>query len=129
MSELNKRDFTRVETHVDAEVTPEGGTTVRCKVDNISLSGVMLAGGHDLAEGAACAIRLILAGAEPPLEIEAKGVILRVRPDRCAIEFREIDGDSYSHLRSLVLANASDAETVEEEFDASVGIKKNADEF
>jgi hypothetical protein len=129
MSEQNKRDFTRVVARIDAEVTVEGAAPVACNVDNVSLSGVMIAGGHGLAEGAACAVRLLLRGAEPPVEILTKGRILRVRPDRCAIEFHEIDGDSYEHLRNLVLANAGDVEPVEEEFDASIGIKKKRDDF
>ena len=120
----NKRDFTRVVTHVESEVTIEGSAPVTCKVDNVSLSGVMLAGGHDFTEGSTCSVRLLLRGAEPPIEILTKGFILRVRPDRCAIEFREIDGDSFGHLRNLVLANADDADPVEKEFDASIGIKK-----
>lgn len=128
-SNVNKREYTRVTTHIDAEVTVEGVTPVACHVDNVSLSGVMIAGGHGLPEGATCEVKLILRGSEPPIPIATKGLILRVRPDRCAIEFREIDGDSYEHLRSLVLLNADDAEPIEEEFDESIGIKKNRDEF
>lgn len=124
MVDENKRAFTRVVTHVEAEVTAEGGPPIACNVDNVSLSGVMIAGGHGMPEGAVCAVKLILCGAEPPIEIATKGVILRVRPDRCAIEFREIDGDSYEHLRNLVRMNADDAEPVEREFEASAGIKK-----
>ena len=126
---LNQRDFTRVETHIDAEIVLEGGPPVACTVDNVSLSGVMIAGGHGLPEGADCRVRLILRGAEPPIAIEATGHILRVRPDRCAIEFRAIDGDGFEHLRNLVLANANDAGPVEDEFDASTGIKKRRDDF
>ena len=129
MPEQNKRGFTRVETHVEAEVCVESGAPVPCRVDNLSLNGVMLSGGHGFAEGSVCSVHLVLSGAEPSIEIVAKGLVIRVRPDRTAIEFREIDGDSYTHLRNLVLANADDAESVEEEFDASVGIKKTADEF
>ena len=129
MPDTNKRDYTRVFTHVDAEVTVEGKGPAACTVDNVSLSGVMLEGGHDLDEGANCTVRLILRGAEPPVAIAAHGRILRVRPDRCAIEFSAIDDESYEHLRKLVLVNAADAEPIEEEFDASVGIKKRHDEF
>ena len=128
-SNVNKRDYTRVTTNIDAEVIVEGVEPVACHVDNVSLSGVMIAGGHGLPEGVTCVVRLILPGAEPPVEIATKGMILRVRPDRCAIEFREIDGDSYEHLRNLVLLNADDAEPIEEEFDESIGIKKNRDDF
>lgn len=128
-SNENKRDYTRVTTNIDAEVTVEGVGPVACHVDNVSLSGVMIAGGHALPEGVMCGVKLILQGAEPPIAIATKGLILRVRPNRCAIEFREIDGDSYEHLRNLVLLNAEDAEPVEEEFDESIGIKKNRDEF
>lgn len=125
----NKRDYTRVTTNIDAEVTVEGVVPVACHVDNVSLSGVMIAGGHGLPEGAFCEVKLILKGVEPPIAIITRGLILRVRPDRCAIEFREIDGDSYEHLRNLVLLNADDADPVEEEFDESIGIKKNRDDF
>lgn len=128
-SNVNKRDYTRVTTHIDAEVTVEGVEPVACHVDNVSLSGVMIAGGHGLPEGATCEVKLMLRGVQPPIPIATKGLILRVRPDRCAIEFREIDGNSYEHLRNLVLLNADDAEPIEEEFDESIGIKKNRDEF
>ena len=128
-TDTNKRAYTRVTTNIDAEVTLDGAEAVACHVDNISLSGVMIAGGHGLPEGVICGVRLILQGAEPPIAIATKGLILRVRPDRSALEFREIDGDSYEHLRNLVLLNADDAEPIEEEFDESIGIKKHSDEF
>lgn len=120
----NTRDFTRVITCLEAEVIVEGGPPVACKVDNISLSGVMLAGGRGFTEGTMCTVRLLLGGVQPPIAILAKGFILRVRPDRCAIEFREIDGDSYAHLRNLVMANAADIDAVEDEFNDSFGIKR-----
>lgn len=120
----NKRDFTRVIAHLESEVIVEGGAPVTCKVDNVSLSGVMLAGGHGFTEGTVCTVRLLLGAVQPPIVILAKGSILRVRPDRCAIEFREIDGDSYAHLRNLVMANADDVDAVEDEFNDSFGIKR-----
>ncbi|NUM53623.1 MAG: PilZ domain-containing protein [Candidatus Hydrogenedentes bacterium] len=124
MTNEDKRGFTRVVTHIEAEVTEDGGSAVACSVDNVSLSGVMIAGGHGMTEGASCSVRLILRGAEPPIAIATKGLILRVRPDRCAIEFREIDGESFEHLRSLVRLNAEDTGHVEDEFDAGFGIKR-----
>ncbi len=98
-------------------------------VNNVSLTGVLLSESDGLSEGAACTVRLILGGIEPPIEIRAKGSIIRASADRCAIEFSSIDGDSYDHLRRLVLENAADTEAVETEFEESFGIRKHRDDF
>ena len=125
----NKRDYTRVMTQISATIEAEGRPPLTCTVDNVSLNGVLLSKGDGLSQGLRCTVRLILAGIEPPVQIAAQGTVIRASRDACAIEFNSIDGDSYEHLRRLVLENAPDAEAVEVEFDDSIGIRKSRDAF
>ena len=125
----NKREFTRVMTQIEAAVAVEGHSPIHCQVNNVSLNGVLLSQGGDMPQGTRCSVRLTLGGIEPPVQISAQGTIIRATPDSCAIEFNSMDGDSYDHLRRLVLENAADTEAVENEFDDSIGIHKSHDDF
>ncbi len=41
-----------------------------------------------------------------------------------AVEFTELDPDSYNHLRRLILSNAKDPEKAEQEFESHWGIRR-----
>lgn len=120
----NKRDHPRVRPHVHAElIVADAGLVIPCRVDNVSLSGVLLDGGKGVNERQACEVRLHLSGLEAPVGIAVRGVVVRVRPDRCAVAFTEIDEGSFQRLRELVLANAVETGIIEAEFDSTQGIR------
>lgn len=123
------RDFTRVHPDIVAELTAPDSQTVGGRLDDLSLSGLQLSVDAKLAEGQSCEVTLVLRGGEPPVRITAKGTVIRCKPGHLALEFAEIDDESYAHLRKLVLVNADDPAQVEDELESSVGIKRQRPDF
>ncbi|MCC6488732.1 MAG: PilZ domain-containing protein [Candidatus Hydrogenedentes bacterium] len=129
MTESDKRDFTRVHTHISAELTPQSGDAVSCRVEDVSISGVLLAAPGDIPRNAPCTVSLILEGTDLAVKISAHGAISRESGGLIAVEFTDMDDESYMHLRNLVLSNASDTNRVEDELDTSIGLKRHTQDF
>ena len=121
-NEANRRDFTRVPTGVDAEVIV-GDRTITGTVQDVSLNGVFVRCSDPLPVASHCGVNIILQGTQAPLRVSEKGKVTRSDNTGMAIEFDEVDVDSFAHLRNLVLYNALNADGVEEEFEESVGIR------
>ena len=120
----NRRDFSRVETHIDVEV--DCGDKIVCgRLADVSMRGVRLICDETLLLQTECMVKLLLGDPkENPACIKAKGEIIRSTEDSISIEFAEIDLDSFEHLRNLVQLNASDVSQVEGEFKSHLGLKK-----
>jgi hypothetical protein len=71
-----------------------------------------------------CQVRIALGGSENPVIIDAKGKMVRSQEGSLAVEFTELDLDSYQHLQQLIVNNAVDPERAEQEFSAHRGIRK-----
>lgn len=127
MSE-NRRCFTRVHTHVHAELSA-GPVSCSGEIEDLSLSGVSLRCDAQLAPDSQCEVTLILTGADPAPRIVLMGRVRRTSGGVVVITFEETDSDSYAHLRSLILANSENADSIEDEFDASVGLKRRDADF
>ena len=123
----NRRGFIRVPFHTEVEITADSRTVRSQKDLDVSMSGLRLTvdSGDDsaIAIGAACNARIILAASENRVAIEAAGTVVRSEPGSVAIEFTELDLDSYNHLRQLILNNTDEPEKAEEEFSSHWGIK------
>jgi hypothetical protein len=120
----NRRDFSRVKTHIDVELEC-GDRVVGGRLTDVSMQGVGLACDEKLALQAECLVRLYLGDPrENSLCIMAKGKVVRSTEGGIGVEFTEIDLDSYDHLRNLVLHNANDVARIEGELKDHLGLKK-----
>ncbi len=124
----NRRSFTRVHTHLRADVSA-GSVSCPGEIEDLSLSGVSLRCDATLAPDTPCQVTLVLAGADPALRIELSGKVHRTDQGVIVITFEETDSESYAHLRSLILANAENTDSVEDEFDTSLGLKRREADF
>ncbi|ATX78558.1 PilZ domain-containing protein [Mariprofundus aestuarium] len=120
----NKRDFSRVETHIDAEV--DCGDKIVCgRLADVSMRGVRLFCNEMLPLQAECTVKCFLGETrESPACIKAKGKIVRSTEEGISVEISEIDLESFEHLRNLVLLNASNESQVEGELKSHLGLKK-----
>jgi len=120
----NRRDFSRVQTHIDVEL--DCGDKVVCgRLADVSMQGARLVCDEKLPLQAACLAKLFLGDSrESPLCIMAKGKVVRSTEDGIGVEFTEIDLDSFEHLRNLVRMNADDVSQVEGEFKEHLGLKR-----
>ncbi|ATX82892.1 PilZ domain-containing protein [Mariprofundus ferrinatatus] len=120
----NRRDFSRVETHIDAEVICADKVLSGRLVD-VSMRGVRILCDETLPQQSKCEVKCFLGESrESPLCIKANGKVIRSTEDGISIEISEIDLDSFGHLRNLVLMNARDGSQVEDELKSHLGLKK-----
>jgi len=120
----DRRGFIRVPLDTRAEVLVQGQTFRAGEEIDLSMSGVRLSvSGAPPAPGSACRVRIQLPTAGDRVVIEAEGTVIRSVPGSLAIEFTDLDPDSYFHLKNLILNNASDPEQAEQEFTSHWGIR------
>lgn len=123
-SEQERREFVRVPFRTTMIVRTAERTIRSTSSLDISLTGLRVAvSGQVPAVGALCEVEIVLADADPPVVIEARGAIVRADAGLMAVHFTEVDLDGFDHLRRLILYNADDPERAEQEFDAHWGIR------
>jgi hypothetical protein len=124
MANAELRQFPRVATEVEAEVSGAGGSVSGATRD-LSLKGMFLRVESPFPEGSTCRITLFIDGRGGDMRAHANGYVARSLIDGMAIEFTELIGlDSWDHLRSLVLINAEEPQRALEQFATHVGLKK-----
>lgn len=122
----NRREFTRVSVHVEAEVTANETSTVTGNMRNVSMNGLFLECPAIFPVGTPCLVIVHLGDSRETPHIQIGGTVAQTQADGIAIAFTDILGlDSYDHLRNLVRFNAGRAlEQVEAELQTHAGIKK-----
>jgi hypothetical protein len=122
-----RREFIRIPFNTEVEIDV-GGRVIRSnKGINISMSGIHLSTDDSApSRGTICRVSITLHALENRVTIEAGGKISRSVPGSLAIEFTELEVDSYHHLRRLILLNADEPEKAEQEFIAHWGIRPRA---
>lgn len=120
-----RREFSRVDVRLRTEVDADGQVHRDGTIENLSLKGGFFRTPSPLPDGTPVRVRLHLEGTG--VEVHAHGHVIRHAPDGCAIQFDEIVGlDSLDHLRNLVRFNATNPAQVEREFDAHLGLRRDA---
>lgn len=119
----NKREFSRVEIQMLAELTVDGQTAIRGQLHDVSMNGLCITCESDLHVGDACRVSIFLGEPEAYITIQAKGEISRRMGNNLAIAFTSVESESYEHLQNLVLYNAEDTQSIEQEFATHLGIK------
>jgi hypothetical protein len=116
--QMERRKNRRVPFQVEATVQI-GKTNFKGMVDNLSMKGMFLAG-ETLSGGSSLEISIKLSGSSSPLSIELKGRAVRLTEAGIAIEFQEMDLDSFSHLRNIIAQNSDDPDAAYEEYCRSI---------
>ncbi len=122
--EQHGREFTRVSIHVQEEVKVDGKVIKTDETRDLSLKGVFVSCNQALPSGTDCEVSLKLVGSELPIEIDIKGKVGRSSESGMAVEFTEIDLESYDHLQNLVKYNAHNEDQVEQEIKDHLGLKR-----
>lgn len=121
----DRREFTRVRAHVEAQVSSDTPVLIAGEARDISLNGVYVLCDEQLPAGTPCRVFLFLGESQEQLVIRANGKIARSDETGMGVELTGIPVDSFDHLRNLVLYNSGrEIEQVEREFKGHTGIKK-----
>ncbi len=96
-----------------------GQTRIEGVVDNLSMKGMFIAY-ETLSGGSPLEISIKLSGSSPSLSIELQGKVARLTDAGIAIEFKEMDLDSFTHLRNIISQNTDDPDAAYEEYCRSI---------
>ena len=120
----DRRGFVRVPFNTEVEVEAQG-TIIRSREEiNLSMSGIRLNTNETIpAPGVACRVKIILQASDNRVSLGANGKVVRSAPGSLAVEFSELDLDSYHHLKNLILNNTDEPEKAEREFTSHWGIR------
>ncbi len=113
------RHFTRVPLEMEATIVPAQGPIARGRIHDLSVRGVLFAGGPELLDGQGCVIEIHPNGRTDEPTIRARGRIERVTEFGTGIEFIDVEERFWHELRKIAVAFAPTADTVaqvEQEF-------------
>jgi len=119
---LSTRKFSRVRFNVGATVRISG-RQFQGAVENLSMTGMFLVTGEQLADGETADITIVLTGTNPEISVNFTGIVTRITPEGVGLTFDKIDLDSYMHLKNIIAYNIDDAEKVMEEIGHSIDEK------
>ncbi|MDT8335449.1 MAG: PilZ domain-containing protein [Desulfurivibrionaceae bacterium] len=83
-------------------IFPDGRAFADCETCDISVSGVFVNGVTGVAVGERCRVELQLTGNTSDLLLKMTGEIVRSQEEGVALEFAEVDEDSFYHLQNIV---------------------------
>ena len=120
---MGKRKMSRVDFKVDATIKINE-TTTKCKVKDLSLSGIYLLTDIDLNLGEKPAIHLKITSGSTSGQLSLVGEVIRKDTFGIAFEFLKLPLDSYLFLRNIVVYNSGDAEAVDQEYRRHLAARK-----
>ena len=119
----DQREFTRVGPHFDARIVIDNEPVGQVTTLDISMGGALVEYDGDIDEGSHCQLVISLVNNPELNKITVLAHVARKDGNKLALEFDSVDVDSYQHLEKLVLLNATDPESVQDELNSHLGIK------
>jgi hypothetical protein len=116
---MEKRKHRRVRFEVTATVRADKAS-IDGKVENLSMKGMFLTTGQRVPGDGPLEISITLSGSSSKLSIILKGRAVRHTDTGFAIEFQEMDLDSFIHLRNIIAQNCDDPDALCEEYCQSI---------
>ena len=117
---MNQRRRTRVLARKFTTLIWPGGQC-RGEIENLSLKGCLVGptSGDVPSAGAEVSVVIHLEPDAPDLDVRVVGQVVRVDGQGVAVDFTEIELESFRHLFHLVQYNAPDPDEIEEELSTS----------
>ena len=119
---MSTRKFSRVQFNVGATIKV-AERQFQGAVENLSMTGMFLVTGEQLALEEHVDITIILTGTCPEIAVTFAGVVTRIAEHGVGFTFEKMDLDSYMHLKNIIASNIDDAEKVMEEIGHSIDEK------
>jgi len=116
-SAYNRREFTRVSLHLQAQVH-SGDRAFTASTRDLSFQGLFLVTDLELPAGTELAIRLCPTDRPDLVQVDIRAEVVDYRGDGLACRIAQIDDtESFQHLRRFVLYNSPDPEQSQAEID------------
>jgi hypothetical protein len=113
---MNERSKSRVAFHVKASIK-SGDSTVEGDVDNLSMNGMFIRCSEKITPGLVSSITIYLSGASSELTLNLVGKVVRGDENGLAVNFLEMDLDTYIHLKNIIAFNQIDNIKIVREFE------------
>jgi hypothetical protein len=121
---VDRRSFIRVPFKTAVKIDAGGKLINADGALDISMNGIRVSSADSVPDTTPCRVTIVLQATPDEVAIRAAGRITRSDEGSLAVEFTELDPDSYNHLRMLILSNARDPEKAEQEFESHWGIRR-----
>lgn len=113
---MEKRNTTRVPFHVRAVIAHDN-RSIEGEVKNLSTGGILVRTDEEaIPTGSSVQVSIFLYGSSSSLTLNMAGKVVRAAGGEIAVQFTELDLDSFIHLRNIVARNATDDEAILEEY-------------
>ncbi len=114
---MEKRRFSRIPLRIEAFISCRA-LSLKAEVENLSLNGIFLRCREDFLVGDVARITLYLSGTVRRLDLSIciLGQVLRSDDGVVALQFQEMDLDSFTQLRNIIAYNNGDADRIRAEF-------------
>lgn len=83
----------------------DGRVFDNCQTSDVSVSGVFVEGVTGVETWDNCAVDFQLVGRSSSLVLTLNGQVVRVQPEGVALQFDDVDEDSFRHLENIVYYN------------------------
>ncbi len=103
---MHERNKSRVVFHVNASLEYDG-KTVNGDVENLSTNGMFMNSLEDIPVDTAVEVSIYLSGTTSELSLKINGVVSRKEAKGVAVIFKEIEFDSFIHLKNIIDFNDS----------------------
>ena len=110
---MENRNNARVPFHVNAVVKSKD-REIEGDVENLSTGGMLFKTTDDLPLNEPVSVKIFLFGESSHLALEMTGKVVRKSDSGAAIQFTELDLDSFIHLRNIVSHNTPDEDIIQE---------------
>jgi hypothetical protein len=121
------REFSRIPLRLEVQLLFEDGSEVVGEGVDLSLKGTFCKTTERPEVGARCTVALTFnSGDDNKLSFYASGRVARLADNGLAVEFLELEIESFYHLRNLIRYNAPDPEVIDQEFEDHLGLKRKA---
>jgi len=112
---MKRRHFTRVPFKTKAVVKYKN-REVSGEIENLSLKGMFLRTSQKIAIDEVVEIEVCLSGSSSRLSMNLNGIVRWHNDEGLGIQIKDIDLDSFIHLRNVVSYNTGDEDAVRVEF-------------
>lgn len=106
-----RRRRSRIKGHFQGFLECEG-EKVDLTTDDLSLKGLSAELSQPVAEEKECKVTIPLG---KDVTVSVRGVVVRSEGNTAAIDFKQLDEESYLHLRNMVRLSADDPDIIDEE--------------
>lgn len=115
---MNERNKSRVVFHVNASLE-YNGNTVNGDVENLSTNGMFMNTTENINVDTEVEVSIYLSGTTSELSLKINGVIARKELKGVAVVFKEIEFDSFIHLKNIIEFNDAGNSQALKEFERS----------